>query len=143
MGIKSLSKNFSKSNIQIDDEIEGTYTGYQLTLTASYSGYGVAGQDLGSGTIIKAYNITENDIFYEPFMGGIWKLNLKESDSTSNQFSSSTILKINSIEDENIQLEFENKKYIARYDEEIKISSNTHIYDGINYSYKIRISKAK
>ena len=31
-------------------KIEGDYTGYQLILNVKYSGYGIAGQDLGSGT---------------------------------------------------------------------------------------------
>lgn len=60
-----------KSNVQIDKNIEGDYTGYQLTLTTSYGGYGVFGQDLGSGTIIKTYNISNNDIFYENLRGDL------------------------------------------------------------------------
>lgn len=133
----------NNDNIKIDEEIEGEYTGYQLTLKASYGGHGVEGQDLGSGTIIKVYNISDNDTFFEPFMGGIWKLNSVEDKETSSIFRSSIILKINKMEEEVIQLEFEDKKYIARYEEEINISSNTYIYDGRNYSYTIKISKEK
>ena len=56
-------------------EIEGDYTGFQLILTVKYVGSGIAGQDLGSGTEKKIFNISENDIFYEPMLGGMWLLN--------------------------------------------------------------------
>ena len=131
----------SNSDITIDKDIEGEYTGYQLTLTASYEGYGEAGQDLGSGTIIKTYNISDNDIFYEPFMGGIWRLNLEPKNDNTNPIVPNVILKINKIENENIELEYGDNKHIVKYNEEISISSNVTVYDGTNYSYRIKISK--
>ena len=131
----------NKSNVQIDKDIEGEYTGYQLTLIASYGGCGIDGQDLGSGTIIKTYNISDNDIFYEPSSGGIWKLNLEQKNVTTNSFVPRVILKINKIENENIELEYGDNKHIVQYNEEIEISSNFIVYDGTNYSYRIKISK--
>ena len=144
VGIKLFTNSniaTNKSNVKIDKDIEGEYTGYQLTLTASYEGYGEAGQDLGSETIIKTYNISDNDIFYEPFMGGIWRLNLEQKNDNTNPIVPNVILKINKIENENIELEYGDNKHIVQYNEEISISSNVTVYDGTNYSYRIKISK--
>ena len=74
-------------------------------------------------------------------MGGVWKLNLEQKNDTTNQFLPNVILKINKIENENIELEYGYKKHIVNYNEEISISSNVTVYDGINYSYTIKISK--
>ncbi len=138
------SDNISdKLNIKIDKNVVGNYTGYQLILEASYGGSGVAGQDLGSGTIKKVYNISDNDTFFEPFNGGIWELNLEENKDMLSFFSATEILKINKIEEDVIHLEFEGKEYIAKYDEKINVSSNIRICDGINYSYTIKFSKEK
>lgn len=139
VGIKPLNNSnitSNNSNAQIDENIEGEYTGYQLILTASYGGYGVNGP-LGSGIITKKYNISNNDIFYEPSMGGIWEL--KKFSTNSN--SPHKILKINEIGNKNIELEYEDKKHIVNYDEEISIPSTITIYDGVNYLYTIKISK--
>lgn len=146
VGIKFLANSnivSDKSNIKIDKDIEGEYTGYQLELTSHYGGYGYTGQDLGSGTIIKTYNISDNDIFYEPISGGIWTLNLEQEKDVAHSYSLGpfVILKINKIGDENIELEYEDNKHIIQYNEEISIPSNFHANEGINYSYKIKFSQ--
>ena len=74
-------------------------------------------------------------------MGGVWKLNLEQKNDTTNPFLPNVILKINKIENENIELEYGYKKHIVNYNEEISISSIVTVYDGINYSYTIKISK--
>ena len=74
-------------------------------------------------------------------MGGVWKLKIKKKNDTTNPFLPNVILKINKIENENIELEYGYKKHIVNYNEEISISSNVTVYDGINYSYTIKISK--
>lgn len=132
-----------KSNLKIYNEVDGESSEYQLTLTASYGGFGVDGQNLGSGKIIKKYNISDNDIFYEPTFGGIWKLNFEQKNDTENSLVPEIILKINKINNENIELEYNNKKHTIEYNKEISIPSNFTVFDGQNYSYTIKISKEK
>ncbi len=67
-------------------------------------------------------------------MGGIWKLNLEQKNDTTNPFLQNLILKINKIENENIELEYGDKKHIVNYNEEISISSTITVYGGINSS---------
>lgn len=136
------SIDLPEENTKIIEEIEGTYSGYQLILTASYGGYGVNGQDLGSGKIIRTYNISENDVFSEPLFGGIWKLNSKNENSSNSTLSTeNTILKIIKFEENSVQLEFNETSHIINYNEEIDVSSNIVIYDGTNYSYTVKIIK--
>ena len=127
-----------KNNIQVDGEVEGKYTGYQLILRADYGGYGIAGQDLSSGTIIKVYNVNDNDTFFEDIFGGIWELNIENTSEKG-----STILKINQIGEEKIEIEYNDKKYTAKYGEIINIPSNISVEDGINYYYTIQFCKYK
>ena len=133
--------------IQNHIETEGDYTGYQLILNAKYEGHGIGGQNLGSGTKKKIFNISKNDILYEPFMGGLWLLNVDiKEDTNKNVFPSfsqkeSEILEIIELEKDTITIKNKDKTYNIYYNQEVEIYSNTHIYDGINYSYVIKITK--
>lgn len=119
---------------QKDIETEKDYTGYQLILTAKYGGTGIAGQDLGSGTEQKIFNISQNDILYEPKSGGLWKLNNENKNN-------STILEIIELKEDTIKIKNNDKTYDIKYNQEFNISSNFIVYDGINYSYTIKIIK--
>lgn len=131
---------FKNNNI----ETEGKYTGYQLILVANYGGYGIAGQDLGSGTEKKIFNISEKDTFYEPIMGGVWSLN---ADVTQEKIGNivisnySEILEIMKFEEDKVHIKNKNKNYNIKYNEKLDIDSNTSTFDGINYSYIISIIK--
>ncbi len=125
-------------------EPEGKYTGYQLVLVANYGGYGIAGQDLGSGQKKKIFNISEKDIFYEPVMGGVWSLNVDATEEKNQNIPFSTygeILEIVKFEENKVQIKNKDKTYNIKYNEKLNISSNTTIYDGRNYSYIISIIK--
>ena len=76
----------------------------KLILRADYGGYGIAGQDLSSGTIIKVYNVNDNDTFFEDIFGWIWELNIENTSEKG-----STILKINQIGLEEKKNEEKNK----------------------------------
>ena len=122
-------------------EIEGDYTGYQLILTANYGGSGIAEQDLGSGTEKKIFNISENDMFYEPMFGGIWLLNADEKIGNMNISNYSTILEVMKLEENTVKVKNKEKTYNIKYNEELDIPSNTTVYDGINYKYTIKVIK--
>lgn len=123
-------------------ETEGDYTGYQLILTAKYEGYGVAGQNLGEGTEKKIFNISENDTFYEPLDGGIWLLNPQNAKiQDSDFFNYEMILKVIELGEDQIKVENNDVIHNIKYNEELNISSNFTIYDGINYKYTIKVIK--
>ena len=120
---------------QTDTETERDYTGYQLTLTAEYGGYSIAGEDLGSGTKKKIYNILKNDILYEPYEGGLWLLNADAKKSWG------IILEIIELDEDTVTIKNNDNTYNIEYNQEFNISSNGYIADGINYSYIIEIIK--
>lgn len=136
---------------QIHIETEGDYTGYQLILTAKYGGYGINGKNLGSGTKKKIFNISQNDILYEPTWGGVWLLNANiEQENSKTDFQSlieygipkySAILEIITLEENTVKIKNRDITYNIKYNQEIDINSNESISDGINYSYKIKIIK--
>ena len=131
---------------QINIKTEGNYTGYQLLLTAKYGGYGINGQDLGSGTEKKIFNISQNDILYEPTFGGVWVLNVcKEEEKNENKLLSiekySKILEIIELEENTIKIKYKDKIYNINYNQKFDIASNVAVYDGKNYTYTIKIIK--
>ncbi len=100
--------------------------------------HGISGNDLGSGKEEKSYEIKKGDKFYEPSMGGLWIKNDEDD-------SSSLILEIEEIGDNEVTIKEykseEEKSYTIKFDESMDISSNTIVFDGINYSYSIKITK--
>lgn len=123
---------------------EGKYTGYQLVLVANYEGHGQAGQNLGSGTKKKRFNISEKDVLYEPFWGGIWELNVDDPQKGYGKKEIpyySEILEIVKIEEDQVQIKNKDKIYNIKYNENFGISSNITVYDGTNYSYIVRFIK--
>ena len=125
-------------------ETEGDYTGYQLILTAKYGGSGIAGQDLGSGTKKKIYNISQNDILYEPFSGGLWLLNVDIEEDNDEKLVLKkyiSILEIVKLEEDTVTIKNEDNTYNIEYNQEFNISSSLSVSDGINYSYVIEITK--
>ncbi len=135
-----LKKN-STENIEIL-ETEGDYSGYQLILTAKYGGTGVDGHDLGHGVKKKIFNISQNDVFYEPSFGGMWILNL-DMEEYKNPFGPYTMCEILELEENTtkVKIKNEDKIYVVEYNQEIDISSNTITCDGINWSYSMKIIK--
>lgn len=111
-----------------------------LTVTTNYGGYGVAGQDLGSGTFTETFAVRKGDTFYET-MNGHWILNENTEYSTE-----TPVLTVDEISDSEITftsfLYGEQKKQTVRFGEELSeaVSSTFVIYDGINYSYVLTFS---
>ena len=97
---------------------EEIYTGPQLKLVAKYGGSGIAGQDLGSGTNKKIYNIDKGDKFYEPCAGGIWELNYSNTNVTSEEkeyFQPKFILEIVDLMENSVIIKNKDKIYNIKY----------------------------
>lgn len=130
--------NTNEENIQIEEDIYGEYTGYQLTLAIRNSS--------NNNVIVKKYNISNNDTFYEPVGGGEWKVNLDEEKIASGQIQTYyEILRINSIEEDSISIEYGNAniEFIVKYDEELEINSIAPMDGQTVYSYRISIAKVE
>lgn len=51
----------------------------------------------------------------------------------------STILEIMELEENTVTVKNKDKTYNIKYNEELDISSNTTVFDGINYKYTIKV----
>ena len=129
-------------------KIEGEYTGYKMILVAKYEGYGFWGQDLGRGIKIKIFNISENDILYEPFMGGLWELNVDEEVKGENNNmvlpllpNYRKILEIVELKKYEVLIKNKDEYYNIKYNKKFEIPSGIQVFDGINYNYYLKIIK--
>jgi hypothetical protein len=101
-----------------------------MKLLAHYGGYGIAGQDLGSGSYeIEIKNLKEGDYIYELEQGELTKKCDPENQKTR------WILKIDSIDDEYVKFTAR-QTFRTSYDE-MGINSPTYVADGINYYYTV------
>lgn len=134
--VNEISNNtVNESNIQTEERKVRVYSGCILVLEVHSGGYGYSGQDLGSQSYSEEYDVSEGDVFFEPSLGGVWKLNLESSSSASE------ILKINKIEENTIEFQANGEEHTAQIGEDMSVRSNFQVMDGINYSYKIKFIK--
>ena len=110
--------------------------GLLLKLHTTYGGYGVMGQDLGSGEFDTEFFTVEGDAFYE-IMGGHWCQN--------NRMSSMLLMKVEKITEDTVTV-----SVFSKYDGIITektlnigesyadaVRSHNIVFDGINYDYEI------
>ena len=110
--------------------------GLRFILHTSYSGYGVMGQDLGSGSFDKEYYVIEGDAFYETY-GGHWFQNVR--------LSNSLLLKIEKIEADTVTVSVIGARDGSREKKILNIGetaddvvfSDHIVFDGTNYYYTL------
>ena len=117
-----------------------------MEVQAHYSGYSVAGENLGSGTdIYEIKGITEGDIICEGF-GELKKVEDPES------FNGDPLLKIESINDDGVVVIVTQGDYSMGYDRgkygfNMLYGVGSHfdtlhyIYDGLNYRYYVTFTR--
>ena len=108
-----------------------------LTVETYYSGWGGAGQDLGSGNFTEKFTVEEGDCFEES------SGHFKKSSETSQ--SKSTIIIVNDISDDEISFssfkDNDEEKHNTNYDTKIKIPARYVVYDDTNYEYTLTFEK--
>ena len=103
-----------------------------MTIRVHYSGYGIAGQDLGHGSYdVEIKNLKEGDVLYELEQGKLSK-RPKSPDQKDNW-----LIKIDSIDDEYVRFSAKKGHYFKMSYEEKAIISNWSIADGVNYYYTV------
>ena len=108
--------------------------GLLLKVHTSYGGYGVMGQDLGSGESDTEFYVIEGDTFCETW-GGNWFQNVRKSNKQ--------LLKIEKIEADTVTVSVISARDGAGGEKTLTIGESCAVpscyvlFDGINYDYEI------
>lgn len=123
-----------------------------LTITSSYSGNGIDGKSLGSGSFTEELFVQEGDIIYEN-PEGQWVL-----DSDKDQYVAydpdqdiwtespdteryAVIAEIKEITEEKVKVVFDELEWELPYGFPKDVDSKYVVYDGINYDYRVVFTK--
>ncbi len=110
-----------------------------LTIHASYGGYGIDGQELESGEYTNTYRVTVGDRLYEGFSGKITK-NLREDAAFLNKIITIDDITENGVSFTTRSYNDEVCKFDVKYGESKDVPSSFMICDGINYQYEASFS---
>ena len=116
-------------SVKTDNNISCT-----LKVETSYSGYGIDGQELGSGTFADTFIVSAGDEFYE-WYNGHWN---KENKKSNN---SNIILSIKKIDNNGIVVQVDGEEMVLKYDTIKSIKSTFVIFDGTNFEHSICFTK--
>lgn len=105
-----------------------------LNVISSYSGWGIDGQDLGSGSFYETFAVSPGDVFYEDY-DGHWIRNGK------NNYEE--IITVKEINDDGVIIEIGENEITMIYDFSKHIESRYVVCDGINYEYSILFIRDK
>ena len=115
----------------------------RLEVVTHYGGYGVDGQDLGSGEFTQSFTVAEGDQFVDAMFDGQWIKN-------GTNYRNDPILRIEKITEEGVtvvgNLRENNlpnrEETVIPFDADpVKVSATFTVYDGINYTHEIRFSR--
>lgn len=106
-----------------------------IEIVTSYSGYGVDGQKLESGTFSEAFTVTEGDIFYES-SDGEWILNPEDGSKYAGVIAEITV-----IDDKGTTVLIYGEETLTLYGRKRNIESQMVIYDGPSYDYVMTVSE--
>ncbi len=104
-----------------------------LTVVSEFSGYGVDGQNLGSGSFTETFSVTTNDALYEE-ASGHWRQNGEKS--------TEPMLTVKAIDENGVTLISGTQEITLGYGASKTIQSQRIVYDGQNYVYTISFAKA-
>ncbi|MDO4864680.1 MAG: dockerin type I repeat-containing protein [Ruminococcus sp.] len=118
-----------------------------MKVLTTYGGYGIAGQDLGSGEYTQEFTVKKGDWFVEPY-GGDW---LKNEPLYTDYEQGSVIVKITDITDEGVSFiakendyRSDDKEYTVKYTDEPQHIDSLHVvFDGTNFDYDVSFNDVK
>ena len=108
-----------------------------VKIVTCYSGYGVGGQKLESGTFSKTFTVTEGDVFYES-SDGKWVLNPEDKDMYIG-----VIAEILEVGDDGVTAIIYGEETLTIYGRKRNIKSEMIIYDGPSYDYVMTVSECQ
>ncbi len=103
-----------------------------LTVVTYYSGWGIDGQDLGSGTFVDTFTVTDGDEFYE-WYNGHWQ----EED----QNDAEIILSGKKVNEDGVTVLIDGQEKVLKYDTIEELGSTFVVDDGTNFRYRICFAK--
>ncbi len=110
-----------------------------MHLHTIYGGYGVAGQDLGSGSFTTSHTVFGETQFYESY-GGLFVKNAVDPFTYMDQ-----ILKVERFDEDGVKLTYmlcgEETETVLPYGEELNLETTMYTCDGINYWYNVTFTQ--
>ncbi len=103
-----------------------------VEIVTSYSGYGIDGQNLGSGTFSESFTVSAGDIFYENYYGK-WTFNSEDGE---------IIAEIAEINDSGAVIVIHGESHTIKYGTGRKVQGMI-IDDGYTYEYVLNVSEYK
>ena len=107
-----------------------------VEIVTSYSGYGIDGQYLGSGTFSESFTVSAGDIFYEDYEGE-WILNPDD-----NSKYGEIIAEVTEINDSGAVIVIHGESHMIKYGTGRKVQGMI-IDDGYTYEYVLNVSEYK
>lgn len=107
-----------------------------LNVVVTYSGYGEAGQDLGSGTFTDTFTVCAGDVFYEWFDGHWNRKNQKYNNAE-------IIISVKEINEDGVIVNIDEEEITLEYNTSMDMKSRYVVADGQNYEYSICFIKNK
>lgn len=103
-----------------------------LNVISSYGGWGIDGQNLGSGSFSDTFAVSSGDVVYEDYYGH-WISNSK------NDYEE--IITITEISSDGVVIRIEEEEITLQYDSWEQINSQYVVDDGRDYAYIISFSR--
>ena len=106
---------------------------FKMTVISSYGGYGIDGQDLGSGEFTEELSVSDGDRLYE-LTNGHWSLKPRSDFEV-------VIISIVDSDDNGVTIKIDDKTTYLNYNKKMNVKSRYAVDDGINYNYSIYFTK--
>lgn len=109
----------------------------KMTVMSSYSGFGIDGQNLGSGSITKEYTVRSGEKYAENGSGDWYLVSNKGAGEAT------PIMEIISINEKSVTVVFSGTETNVSYNRKLTIPSEITVYDGWNYYYTFSFSPSQ
>ena len=105
-----------------------------LTVVTYYSGWGIDGQDLGSGTFVDTFTVSDGDEFYE-WYNGHWHEENQKNDNAE------IVLSVKKVNEDSVTVQINGQEKVLKYDTIEKVNSTFVVFDGTNFCHSICFTK--
>ncbi len=104
-----------------------------LTVVSEYSGYGVDGQNLGSGSFTETFSVSQGDALHED-ISGHWS---KDAENNAEP-----LLTLKTIDEDSVTFTCGIQEITLQYGASQTVPSQHIVYDGRNFTYTVSFAQA-